>query len=402
VNSSGLPKPKVLVVISYPGNVIGGHRLSGFTLAKALGRDGYDTGLLIVKPPFNYPELADIPVRIHYSVYPPGFLAYISRALDIFRVVRKYHYQALVAMDAPAAAQAALAAVGFGLEMVQVVAGGEVRLVPPVCFPGIMVFSKELLLGIPERHGIPANYLRLSAGRVDFPYFEGDKKEDPRSLGFATGRVKLLCVSRLDAPKVPAMLALFDQVQQASEKIPLQLAIVGSGDGEATLQFHADQAMRDTGGRADIRLMGPFRVRPSDLRQADLVIGQGRTVIEALAGNVPAAVCGNSGYFGLIRREKFSELAATNLTGRGMAIQGNLKEDLVELQHYSATALPEVRSLAYDLYDSHLGAKTLADCLEDIERQYPSTQTRRAALWETYLHFFLFRARLWLSGTGKG
>jgi hypothetical protein len=155
--------------------------------------------------------------------------------------------------------------------------------------------------------------------------------------------------------------------------------------------------MRITDGRADIRFLGGFRVNPSDLVHADLVVGQGRTVLEAIGCGVPAAVCGVDGYCGLLRVETFSQLAYTNLTGRDFQPSTSLLEDIRRYDEYVANEFAEIRQQVIDLYDAKRGAAAMEHALALAHEMCKSSWSYRQQLVLLYMKDIVSRMRYWSS-----
>ncbi|MCI0521664.1 MAG: hypothetical protein L0Z70_15575, partial [Chloroflexi bacterium] len=139
-----------------------------------------------------------------------------------------------------------------------------------------------------------------------------------------------------------------------------------------------------------IRFLGGFRVQPGHLRQAELVVGQGRTAIEAMASGVAAAVCGNDGYYGLLTAENLAELARSNLTGRGMAASGSLSADLAQLAS-RPRLVEEVYPAAYARYDASQGAQAIAAALEGQGQAGPGRGRVLAAGLRAWMDTFRLR-----------
>jgi hypothetical protein len=350
-----------LFVVSYRFDQLGGHLLSTLTLARRMGAAGWRAGVLadfaadgLIK------EIGE--THLHLSTYPKGKRAFFSRPGVAARILDEHRYQGLVSMDNYAALQVYAAAARRRLPFVQVIAGGTGGL-PPLRLPGIVVFSEELQRRLPAAFRTPREYITVCSGRVDFDFFTPKDGDADSDLGFHPSRRRVLAVSRLAHGKAAAIHALLDQAERAARRCDLQCLIIGEGEARGELETHAAAARARSAGRLDIRFLGGFRVQPGHLRQAELVVGQGRTVIEAVASGTAAAVCGNGGYYGLLTPETLPRLAASNLTGRGMEAHGSLAVDLARLQaepQLSAAVLPA----AYARYDASQGAQAIIAALQ--------------------------------------
>jgi glycosyltransferase involved in cell wall biosynthesis len=290
-------------------------------------------------------------------------------------------------MDWIAARQAGPAVIRFGLSLVQVQAGGKLReFPPPIHLPGILVFSEELFEGYQKQYGTPASEIILSSGRVDYEYFERMSQNtavEPPLL-FKTSSPRILAVSRLYSLKEKSILTLLEEVEKAAQEQPLQLRIIGDGPSRSLLEERGRDVVERTGGKADIEFLGGFRVQPGHLKQADFVIGQGRSVIEAVACGVPAAVCGNSGYYGLLTPHTLPILAKTNLTGRNIELRGNLLHDLQRLERHKQEDFTHMRKISAEIYDAGAGAKALDSVLAQIEAKFRTKQGLRQQSFKAY------------------
>lgn len=373
----------ILFVIScnFDKEIIGGHLLSAITLAQHLRQTGHTVGLAASLGNIP-PELHQADITFHQVPY-PGVL---SRPAAIWRLMRQHRYEAVISMDVVAAWQVALPVIQTGAALVQIIPGGPVPRFPVIHLPGIVVFSRELYEGIPPMHKLPQEYLVQSAGRVDFSFFEsGTDEAEPHDLGFVEEMPRVMAISRLHLGKHKALEVLFDEIRDAAQSKNVQLVVIGEGGGRPALEKKASEIMQQSEGRARIHFAGGFRITPSDLKQADLVVGQGRTVVEALASGVPAAVCGNQGYFGLLTPETLPTLVETNLTGRGIAWRGSLLADLEQLESYTSNKLDEVRKAAFNLYDVSQGATTIERTITDLLKTFSTCSVRRRANVRGYL-----------------
>lgn len=391
-----IPPMRILFIVSFQFNPIGGHLLSAITLGKYLQQRGHSVGLLVHPTPV--PELANAGIQIHHSPYHSGLRGFFRRTLDTYHVTHRYEYEVLVAMDWCATWRAVPTAWRFGLPLLQVYAGGPMPALSPLHLPGIIVFSEELYDGLQKQHGLPAEDLVLSPGRVDFDWFQEMARTaiGPHSLGFASSSPRLLAISRLVGTKTSALLALLEQVEVVAQRRAVQLRVVGEGEDRTILEQRAEDIRQATGGKADIRFMGGFRVQASDLIQADLVIGQGRTVLEAIACGKAAAVCGSNGYNGLLCPENFSALVQTNLTGREFRAKTTLAFDLQRLERYYSTEFTHVRGLVSDRYGAQRGAEAVEQAITLFRQGYRSRGALRRDLPRLYLQAALGRLEYYI------
>ena len=386
---------RILLIIGGMENTIGGHTLSALTLGKYLFKLGYDVGMILAPIPYPVPELDLCPYRLHYVKCLPGKGAILTRPRDILKIVQEYNYDTLVAMDWYAGLYAGLAVIKFKMPLVQVIAGGKGPPSDPLDLPGIVVFSEELMKIIPEKYGISPERLIFSPGRVDFEAYKTilHSSEDSNSLGFSPSSPRVLAVSRLKFNKAPAIKALLKQVEEVAIYQPIQCFVIGEGDSRQMLEEEASRIIDATNRQADIRFLGGFRVSGKQLREADLVIGQGRTVLEAIASGVPAAVCGEKGYFGLITPQTFPLFSVTNFTGRQLNPFSTLFEDCQKLDHFIKFDNYNVYVLAQEKYDADVGAIAIENAINKVHQYYLRININRKNLIYIWIKTYFIALR---------
>jgi glycosyltransferase involved in cell wall biosynthesis len=389
---------RILFVLSGWNVHIGGHFLSGIFLARELARRGYDVGVLIHPQKHALPELEESRIYWHYCPYPENQLSafFFRRTLDILTIAWRYKYDCIVACDFYTALQSWLALLICGIPMIQIQPGGKVPHVPLLRVPGVIVFSKELYDGLILKFKFPKEYIRLSPGRVDFDYFSRSVACANHNLNFNIDGLRLLCVSRLEKQKAGGIENLLKEIQIASARRKIQLAIIGDGDEKEVFVQKAECVEVSSSGRARIWFTGAFRVTPDILRQADMVVGQGRTVVEAIASGVPAAVCGNDGYFGLIASTTYAELAASNFTGRHVNWRGSLSQDGETVKQHAGTDLKAVYELARTDYDSCQGGASLEAAFEELRKRFPTVWAVRWNFLRAYFTHIVEHLGFWL------
>ena len=260
-----------------------------------------------------------------------------------------------------------------------------------------MVFSRELYNNLPAKHQIFSKYIITNGGQVDFAHFKSSQNDNTENLGFdPAGCSRILAVSRLVGDKGLAIKALLDNAAKASRDSRLQCFVIGSGPLRQELEEYGARISSNTNGLVDIRFLGALRVTSDHLRQADLVVGQGRTVVEGIAAGVPSAVCGKDGYFGLIRPSNFHALALTNFTGRQLEPFSDLQSDLKMRQVYLETEKQVTYKLAYENYDVSSGAKAILEAFAmNIESDLTRSKLIHAFIeaWRKYLQIWLIEKK---------
>lgn len=378
---------KILFVLGGASQTIGGHTLSAITLANYTYERGYDVGMLLSPAPSCIFDLENCKFRLHYKKALYGKGALLNRPSDIFQIVKNYHYNVIIAMDWYAAMYSGLAAVWGKVPVVQVIAGGKGPPSSPLNLPGIILFSEELMENIPAKFGLGSEKLILSRGRIDFNAYKDPTNGQGSALSnnHKQGVPRVLSVSRLNKAKGPSILALFDQVEQYASEKPIECIVIGEGDAKPALILRAEKIEKESSSRAKIKFLGGFRVNQSHLQQADLVVGQGRTVLEAIASGVPAAVCGENGYYGLLTTTSLPALATTNLTGRQYNPFSTLTEDLERLIEFREQEESSVYELAHSMYDASLGVEAVEKAIRLIMDYFARVKINRWTLASVWL-----------------
>ncbi|MEW6574103.1 MAG: glycosyltransferase family 4 protein [Bacillota bacterium] len=125
-----------------------------------------------------------------------------------------------------------------------------------------------------------------------------------RPLHRAGGGTRLLFIGRLDPDKRYSLKIIFETV----EALPgIELLVAGSGPYLDELRLDAPPFVKWLGYIQD---MAPV------INQADVVIGTGRGVREAMACGVPAIALDACGYDGLVTPETIESLEYQNFSGR--------------------------------------------------------------------------------------
>jgi glycosyltransferase involved in cell wall biosynthesis len=391
-------KHRILFVVSGTQKLIGGHSISAITVAKELANRGYQVDVIINKPQHRLAEIQSDRLEWHYHAYSDNLLYVylIQRPISILSTTFQHRYDCIVACDFVATEHSFLAVIVNGIPLIQIQAGGKLPHLSLLKLPGIIVFSEELLNGFAEKHNMPLEFMRLSPGRVDFSYFRNRIGNNSVCLGFQKTSKRILCVSRLTQDKAPAIRAVLEEIRLVAANEPIQLAIVGDGEAKDVLMRHANEIVETTHEVAKIWFTGTIRVDGEILRQADLVIGQGRTVVESIASGVPAAIAGATGYFGLITPQTFSLLAETNLTGRNISWRGSLVMDLKCLDEFANSAFEEVYQYAKHNYDVSRGADAIESILKELHFYYATSRDVRWKYLQAYFFRVVERFQFWL------
>lgn len=122
---------------------------------------------------------------------------------------------------------------------------------------------------------------------------------------------KLVHISRMDAGKIEATIALIRAFRATDTQFILQII----GDGGLM-----SRVVEESKGDARIRLMGyiPPGEIPTHLSDAYAVIGAGRVAIEGMASGKPIIMLSPAGFGGTLADAGIERAMATNFSGRGI------------------------------------------------------------------------------------
>ena len=200
----------------------------------------------------------------------------------------------------------------------------------------------------------PAQQIVIVRNAIDFAHFTPVKKK-------VDGFFSLLYLSRLDQDKRRAVDAAMHAVARIFPGRPqVRLRVLGAGRQSGRIRRLA-RAINGRLGR-DVIMVEGWADDPAEfMDKADLVLGVGRCVLEAVAAGRPVLVLGNERIGGMVTAENFPVLQKTNFSGRGSAVT-TCGERLARilLETTPGAAVDErIRALAVDGHDAARVAATL-------------------------------------------
>ena len=133
---------------------------------------------------------------------------------------------------------------------------------------------------------------------------------------------KILLISRLDPDKASAVYSVIESAPKISE-VFRNAQIIIAGDGSKALEVEkAVRKMNKEIGREMIILTGFVESTPKLIKQADIVVGVGVVVAEAMASGKPVIVAGSTvgsrggSFGGIVTDRNIDELRSYNFSGR--------------------------------------------------------------------------------------
>ena len=211
----------------------------------------------------------------------------------------------------------------------------------------VMAVSEECATYFQARVSYPAQRLLIGRNGIDFSHF----KNSARALN---GFFNLLYVSRLDRDKRLAVEAAMAAVAGIFPRLPqVRLRILGHGRQYGKIKKKA-RAINSAAGRDIIAVAGWADDLAGPIAAADVVLGVGRCVLEAIACGRPALVVGNEKIGGLVTEENFLSLQKANFSGRGASLPTCSENLISELDKVSAGVVfdKQIRALAHAGHDA--------------------------------------------------
>jgi len=180
-------------------------------------------------------------------------------------------------------------------------------------------------------------------------------------------------------------------------RVPLSLAIAGEGPLLAGLREMAAGMKSDNATtNVDLRFVGPVFDSKGMVQlygYADIIVGTGRGILEAMACGKPNVILGEQGEGEIISPDNVDEAAYFNFSGRHFRNRRNgampLCDAIVKLAG-DAIARSELGAFSRDYILRYLDARQGAEALHDL---YGTTYQEPSSFWD-YVIWFLKRPRI--------
>lgn len=184
-------------------------------------------------------------------------------------------------------------------------------------FPCIFTVSRNLARILQQEFDFSPWQIREIDNGVDFTaYFPQDKQEAKKRLQIAGSGPLLLHVSRFSRIKGAVALRLLEAIPLVLRQVPdLQMVIIGEGPLAKKVEERVEAVNRLYGPHVTLR---GFVNHLSDwYNAADLLIGEGRVAVEALACHTPVvAIRNDETFIGAVTPEKIIYACDVNFDGR--------------------------------------------------------------------------------------
>ncbi len=183
----------------------------------------------------------------------------------------------------------------------------------------VIAVSRSLERNAVDDLGLDPGVVRVVPNGVDLERFRpaGPPADARRELGLPAEGPVVVLVGRLSGPRVPVARFLIGEVfARVRGPFPAARLVVVGGTSmpEDFPGFVAEQNRRYAGA---VRLLGHQPDVGPALAAADLVVGAGRSAIEALASGRPVVALGETNYVGVVSEETAEEVLRTNFGDTG-------------------------------------------------------------------------------------
>lgn len=167
--------------------------------------------------------------------------------------------------------------------------------------------SMDLAIYLREEYGISPERIRIIRNGVDTARFLPSHKKKKKAIAF---------LSRLDPDSSLGAYTLLEIAKKLSENYNgIKIMIGGGGSEYPHIRKLAAKKNREIGYDC-IEVLGNISA-PEDLfKEATLFVGASRAALEAMSCGLPSIICGNEGYFGIVRSENFLSASLGNFCGR--------------------------------------------------------------------------------------
>jgi glycosyltransferase involved in cell wall biosynthesis len=184
--------------------------------------------------------------------------------------------------------------------------------------------------------------------------------------------LKIVTVSRLDLYKTDVPQNLISTTERIITQYPeldIQIIIVGGGSELRRLQTLGDQVNQKL-GRQTIVFTGFRKDAIHIISNADIVLGSGRVVLEAMALGKPTIVA-SAQFGGILNDETFPQLAQYNFSGRNSKEKtstGNIYQAIITLLENNEYR-SSVGKIAYRLVQRSYTVDAVTTQIQDVYRQ---------------------------------
>ena len=187
----------------------------------------------------------------------------------------------------------------------------------PKIFPQMIVVSNNLAEILKKEYGFKEDNIKLINNGVDFSRFKPREKLLARKeLGLANEEKIILHVSRMSSVKGAVSLALIDALKYlARQGVFFRTVIIGEGPFRNKIVEKANEFNQEYGNWIIIKNFVDDIILWYNA--TDILVGEGRVAIEALACEKPVVAIRNSNNFiGLVKKSNIEYVCSVNFDGK--------------------------------------------------------------------------------------
>lgn len=282
-------------------------------------------------------------------------------------------------------------------------AGGNFKHhVPPVKIDTVL-FSAEQMQTFTEAYRLQKDKLHLIRERIDTDLYKPTPVEPEfiEKFDLPQGRKIVGMAIRLEPQKAPWLKTIQQTAEIFCQKnIPASIIVAGEGALLNDLIKMANGINSNDKHAQVLKFIGPVFERKDITRfynYADIVIGNGRGILEAMACRKPVAILGEKGQGSLVTRQNVEDVAFYNFSGRHFRYCRQPKETLQE-QLAPLLNNPQKQndlgrfSLDYiqEFMDARIGVQSLLEVYRKALENKNSTMTDFAAWYLKAVYYKMF------------
>ena len=395
-----MTKLNILFVFGFPVG-IGGHYKSALAIAKFLILKGHR---IFVMAPLGGAELmlqefknVGIKVLFFKELLRAGRLPSPSGSREIENFCLENNINIIHAQDFMSISRAFLAAIRLNRAFVYTKAGGPVNDAFPPHSVDSIFYSKELLDGMAKRHRLSKNRISVIPSRIDTTVYKSVEVDSLFLERFnltAKGK-KIVMAIRLHHSKMPWINNLLECAEEIGCNTndnyrDFHFVIAGEGPLQEELRKRAEDINQRAGYLA-VQLIGPL-YKVEDLVQfynyADVVVGNGRGILEAMACGTPAIILGENGEAALLEKNNANIIKEFNFSGRHFRYENTKVENLPNLLRKlfsNKRLMKDLSCFVSEYIKENMSAERGADMVDEV---YKKALSRKHTMRE-YINWWL-------------
>lgn len=367
---------KILFAFGFPPR-IGGHFKSGLAMVKYLISKGHH---VIVMAPDGNRMVIDSYKKVGAEFFRFPEVSYyfphinVLGALRVINICRKNHVDIIHAQDFKSIPPGYLAAVFLKKGFVYTRAGGPPDSLPPPKHIKSIFFSQELIDEMTKRHGLVKKNVSLIRARIDTSFFYPTNVDSNfiKKYNLPTSRKTIVMAMRLDEGKRPwidTLLSVANYMKEENEDTDIILA--GGGSLSEEINNKVAQINRKSQHGKFIYVIGPI-LEIKEINQlynyADVIVGHGRGILEAMACKKTVIILGGNGKGEIINPNTINEAAKYNFSGRHLKDKSSPRDLYVIIKSLlsSEQRLRELGLFSYNYIETQMDAKIGAQQLLEI------------------------------------